>query len=226
MRKLQALLNLANNAGTEGEAMAAMKRLTEMCHAHDVEMAEIAMDDDGDPTDNLEFAEEVAGRQTSGWYRWQKDLGNAVATATGTMSIYYGKTVLKFAGDAHDVAVAIAFWKQLQKTCRRLAREAIGKGWTSDHKSWAAGFAQGCWSKAIDDKEEIEEEMEENSPGGALVVYKNEKKDWLSKMSDKQDYGEASRPKVKNDKLLYLKGLREGRAQDMNPRNKIEAQNG
>ena len=30
MRKLQALLNLANNAGSEGEAMAAMKRLTEI----------------------------------------------------------------------------------------------------------------------------------------------------------------------------------------------------
>lgn len=51
------------------------------------------------------------------------------------------KVQLCFAGDEIDLLMASDVWPWLTRSAGKLARNALGPGWTSSHRSFAEGFA-------------------------------------------------------------------------------------
>ena len=67
-------------------------------------------------------------------------------------------------------------------------------------------------------------DAQDDIQGGAIVLYKGHKGDWLDEMREDKSYGVPRVPRVENDWGLYLAGVEKGQQQNMDTRNMIEAE--
>ena len=234
--RIKKLLSLGEGQANENEAMAALQKARALMREHGLEMADMQVEGDEEGIDvTIETWRDTPRSQ---YDTWNSLLAGAVAQLFGIESIIYtipapkyNKKAYAYVGEKVDVEMAKNVWPWLTKTCKRLAREAIGKGWTASHRSFAEAFAVRVYTRCDQMREQEEAQVAQASAEGqqdedakyALVV--------TAKSEALQLYMAEKYPNLKQARKQSLRGERDydaiaagdraGRDINLNFRNQI-----
>jgi hypothetical protein len=127
-----------------------------------------------------------------------------------------------FYGTEADVAVANALFHALLDTVRRSARETFGTGWSPEHQSYAIGFADRLYHRAVKWRPELALTAHQST---ALAVIEKDKNDQIEKWAEKHLPALKTRKprkrKVQAD--AYEQGYEDGGTVDLgDPRRRVK----
>jgi hypothetical protein len=94
-------------------------------------------------------------------------------------SKYEMKQHVNFVGEELDVAVAVATFRMLMKSCVRIARDVYGQKWGVSHTSFVEGFAQGVSDKVAEMKRSSETQFDGTADAETFTLMRVSKKQWL-----------------------------------------------
>jgi hypothetical protein len=208
--QVEKCLRLAERAGTEAEAQAALLRAQELMYAHGIEAAELKVGDDAGAAPEIETTATDWLRRDV-WVNWLHKVIARNFRCRSIISVWRNQAVFKFVGYAEDARAALAAFESMRGAGRNLASKYCDRyrGTTSKaglvraRESYLRGFVAG-----------IEEALETQVETQALMVVApkavEEAADELCEGRVAKGPKSSIKPHVQSVRAGYLDGLAVG----------------
>lgn len=127
LARIKKLLKTATwPGGNEGEKENAMRLVFKLLDEHNLSMSDVEGFDDKGRQSAYEFTQEMVFQDVE-LQKWEKMLGNAVGTLTGTEGFWAGESTTIFVGHRPDVALAVGIYNHLREVAISCCLNDVGE---------------------------------------------------------------------------------------------------
>jgi len=206
IRKIQALLNLANGTDVEGEMDTALLMAQKLLKKYDLDM------------DDIQIKEEVADLTTeesddfTRTYAWMWHISKAIDILCNTQHFRSGKGWkfrMHFCGTKTDVIAALSMFRFLHDTIQSMGKYAKFSG-IKERNSYCNGVGYRVWQRVVENnqQEKLEAPEEEVTRTTAIVLVKDQA---VSKYVEEHHNIKSLKPKtVSRNRSAWMMGMRDG----------------